>query len=1395
MSSSICGTKGALPCKTIHAAVARAQEGDVINIDGTATSRDPYPCVSDPPESALQINVGVALRSYETRAVIACRSNGLQFHCVGGNCSSVIRVSGIIFLDSTISFHDFSVRMDQCNFIRSFGNAVTVVLERIPKGYVEFVSCTFENNSACVLNIAADVVDLSVRNSSFIRNTPAFARKELLTVSARSAQAQRREFNITLIGVSFLGNHCNGSRCIGISPGLYGKSTLVLTNVTFERNVAKEGILDCNGTSSIHLDSVKFKNNIGRALKLHDGHSVALNVAEGIFQHNDAKKAISFLTKASANGGAICINGFKQEAQVFLYSTRFSNNSAYGSGGAVAITNVSSLLLNVNSCSFVGNEGWGSGGALAVGAPSNDEMESIARILIVGTNFSGNVLNYKYDASIRAAGGGAVALYLSHVLNFSMTSNIFAGNKALKPAESGAMRILIGQLHSDATLLDCAFIQNSGWLLTGTLQFSVITPLPTQQPLVTMQNCTFLENSGGSVYDVSLSQNVLLLASCQFLRNSGGGILLDITNRTTAHVRLKDSVIGNNSNFAFFLYRGAVSEQSFYSLENVNFSNNSCMTKSSIFLVSLHHGGNALLLQRTSFLRNYCNTGVMSVKVLPWKGTMQQPKTKVTIRNSEFHGNSGVTESTLTLLNAKVVRIEGSNFVNNFGNSEGAHLRVQLFFSDLQIYNCTFHQSKKARVFSPKEQPYNGLMTVSNPGNITIRHSRFISDPMDYDPLPLIIVKGAHTVDIDQSVSIQSSIGSRLHFHNFSHPEFEKHGNQFKQDLINTFALSSQTCALGSYTIRRGSAQGLTIKDPVQCISPCPNGAVCAFNLSAKPNFWGYPIGDKVHFTLCPFGYCCPPSNISCLYDNDNYWRSGCQGNRTGLLCGRCKDDFSESLFTSHCIPTKECRHWGLLIVGFSLAMLFALFLVRKPPIFETLWENLTWFVPRTKEENLKDSDRSYGNANGNDESSGYLKIVFYFYQIAGVLTISSYGVTVVLRDNIALPVTSLLDFKIHANNNWQICPIPGITAQLKALSQLVGVATVFLSIGLIYLLHSGLNKLRKRQRILPPCGPYLGAVLETMLLGYCASTATAMKLLQCKQINSQMRWFYDANIKCYTWWQNASVAGIVLYLVPFVVALFLGSWQLYQRELSASKFLLACVFPSAYLVLASLKITVNAIKKHRSHDDQFTAAKPDVYIEKPPWDVEQSSLGNGETSVFEVLAAPFRKPGKLQSHGMIHWESVLVGRRFILILVGTFIEHAFLRSVCLTILCVIVLLHHVSQQPYKEPRANITETISLCTLVVIATLNVGVASYYAAGSGAHNVEKCYVRAFLITEAILLGFAPVLFILFVAVSSASQLVRLVIIAIKGARWLITNREECKCDRLTHDENKPLLLSI
>ena len=106
----------------------------------------------------------------------------------------------------------------------------------------------------------------------------------------------------------------------------------------------------------------------------------------------------------------------------------------------------------------------------------------------------------------------------------------------------------------------------------------------------------------------------------------------------------------------------------------------------------------------------------------------------------------------------------------------------------------------------------------------------------------------------------------------------------------------------------------------------CPYGALCDTTIRALPNFWGYSYLDNIRFSLCPKGYCC-----SSMKHCESY--NVCQLNRKGRLCSQCKDNYTEALFSSQCVPNHLCGPIWLWPFSIAMGILYMLFLLFQKDI------------------------------------------------------------------------------------------------------------------------------------------------------------------------------------------------------------------------------------------------------------------------------------------------------------------------------------------------------------------------------------------------------------------------------------------------------------------------------
>ena len=213
---------------------------------------------------------------------------------------------------------------------------------------------------------------------------------------------------------------------------------------------------------------------------------------------------------------------------------------------------------------------------------------------------------------------------------------------------------------------------------------------------------------------------------------------------------------------------------------------------------------------------------------------------------------------------------------------------------------------------------------------------------------------------------------------------------------------------------------------------------------------------------------------------------------------------------------------------------------------------------------------------------------------------------------------------------------------------------------------------------------------------------------------------------------------------------------------ISAKAFLLSCVLPLPFLSYWTFHCLC------RCH----IAASPD-------------SGGNDQQdckSLQKVLFEPFR--ARRDDHPTVSWESVLIGRRFVLIAVHTVAPDPVSRLLSLSFLCVLFLLHHNTSQPFRDSKANAAETASLLGLVALATTNVFVAIFPTLGVVPGGPMSATLAFCTWLEVAILGLLPAILVLALLLILVSQIVRALL-------WAWTQAVRCYHDYKRH-EARPLL---
>ena len=171
--------------------------------------------------------------------------------------------------------------------------------------------------------------------------------------------------------------------------------------------------------------------------------------------------------------------------------------------------------------------------------------------------------------------------------------------------------------------------------------------------------------------------------------------------------------------------------------------------------------------------------------------------------------------------------------------------------------------------------------------------------------------------------------------------------------LTSALSFSCVPCPVGTYAVKSGVSDGTPNSANTFPCLPCPDGGLCpGGTVKATTGRWGAADSDGVvSLALCPPGYCCSSTDGVCASVD------GCDGSRTGMLCGACLPGFVEGIGASACVPVGQCGKdlpavWTCVVVGVLFAAFAQLAIVSD-----------VWFPSRAF-------------------PAGKLKLFVYFFQV-----------------------------------------------------------------------------------------------------------------------------------------------------------------------------------------------------------------------------------------------------------------------------------------------------------------------------------------------------------------------------------------------------------------------------
>ena len=341
------------------------------------------------------------------------------------------------------------------------------------------------------------------------------------------------------------------------------------------------------------------------------------------------------------------------------------------------------------------------------------------------------------------------------------------------------------------------------------------------------------------------------------------------------------------------------------------------------------------------------------------------------------------------------------------------------------------------------------------------------------------------------------------------------------------------------------------------------------------------------------------------------------------------------------------------------------------------------------------------------NNSGGYIKVFYYFYQAVFLIRHSSYVSSSSFPNSVIALLSPLLNFQF--TNIWN-CAGENLKPVKKVLLK-NSVAYWVLGFTLIlYLCYACLRKYRKIHIDDAPAFKVksfpvrlVGTCIHVILLSYISQTQLAVQLLNCVEVGDQNVLYIDGSVTCYKLYQIFVWLYFVICIASFPFALFFGLRLLTKRKISCKEFMLACFIPLLFLCYW-------AYKKYK-HSKGITS-----WPELPKADDQPF-----RDKIAYILQYPYKSPEYPNAPSVIercreNWEAVLMFRRLILVMVFIFVNSFLLRAYLFFFSSILFLLAHVFVQPFNNKTVNELDTISLSVIILISGLNIAEASYNNAG-------------------------------------------------------------------------------
>jgi hypothetical protein len=1279
-----------------------------------------------------------------------------------------ISFSGLTFLNTSLRLFDAFVAANDTVFAETKLVSLDIEALNLPRLDLSLKNVVFQQNAACmtIKPSKGSKIFVNITNTLFYQN----GNFSLDTPSILWLNSTENLINIQLRNCSFKKNNFGMKKKYGmiVVVNKLGTTNFLLNQFRLEENShTNPSIEEYDGLFRLLSAWVFIRLEYGFVYKT---SSTFLTVTGNSSQINISNIQVDGFYSVTPGGGVVDVIQ-SDSCYLSIKDSSFRNGNNYGTGdGVLSIVVPNSMLTIQNSTiqnisNFAGVTVFIQSLRSAYLQSTNHNKKFFVHLRIINSSFS-------YTE------GGVVAVFAENLLA-TVGDSSFLRNAA---TYCGALCIIT----NDACTIDLHnvyFLENSAD--DGTI-IQANAPKESSTFNLSMTNVIFVQNKIHA-YSQDLSGSIVLLSvrstksnvgfkNTRFIGNVakfGGIVFLAFSHFTLSFVTLDTCIFRDNIGYGGTVYiEGHVALTCKHSIldsnsfapcqtgvmtlklinstiffKNTTFVNNLCAALAVSF-----RGTTSLRIYDSAFVRNKYIGGSSAALGIDFQHFNQTNShsgiLRAFITRVLFQENIAATASVLFVTSGEVT-LTNCTFLNNFASFQGGQIVSAGRGSvDLAVVHSVFKQTIQVVITNTQEFMATSFLRLYNSGTLFVYNTSFNSDTNSDEPL--ILVLKAYRVSFDNASMSNCPVGHAIKKINYDYI-----GSNYRN--VISLTLSCKACDYNFYSLQRGTARGLNVDDSFEC-TPCPRGADCVPAVRSKSNFWGYQTSSnppKLAFTICPFGYCKSPPANSSKYNH-------CQGKRTGVMCGVCSQGYTEALWSTYCKSVKDCHDHWFWVLFLALVFSMAILLVFKPPFVTYSLKQIFWFkrFAGSRTANIQANHDIIRSLSSVDEETGqeniplsstqqlkqekrqfsrFVEIIFYFYQIAQLL-ISSSSLTEFFDTQFLVPVLGFFNFQPSFKKQGFLCPFPGLTPETKLVFKIAPVFGTLVAIFLIYALHFFISRMRGSLR--PAISSYLQASIKTIFLSYVTLATVSISLIRCVFVAGEARWFYNGNVLCYQWWQYASFTFNAIFVIPFIFVLAWISFKLHHDKITIQQFLLAIICPLPFLLLWLFRLV---------------CPSPVVNVE------ENQNLN----ALKEMLLAPYRQPKGASKRGALYWQSVLIARRFILVLIFCVVTESSIRLFCMTLACVFVFGCHLKVKPFQNSLANNLESLSLLFLVILGLVNQFKSVFVGSEQNIKGSLVTVLKVFQWLEIVILGLFPASILLLVCFAIISVFVRVLFICFRS----------------------------